>query len=73
MGMCQNCPVMFIFSVFHFDLVLLMGHDPTIPFGRQILSLERMPIPPQEQMFLLSISYQIYLNKSRINFPKSTF
>jgi hypothetical protein len=24
-------------------------------------------------MFLLSISYQIYLNKSRINFPKSTF
>ena len=34
---------------FFHKCVLLKGHDPLIPNGRQILSLLRIPIPPQKQ------------------------
>ena len=33
-------------------LVRLVGLEPTLPYGKQILSLSRLPIPPQPHMYL---------------------
>ena len=41
-------------------MVLLTGFEPVHPFGYQILSLRRLPIPPQQHGF---VKFSVYMSE----------
>ena len=49
----------FLFTRFNFDKVPPTGLEPVRPCGQQILSLQRLPVPPQAQIIFV----EFYTNK----------
>ena len=51
----------FLFTRFNLDKVPPTGLEPVRPCGQQILSLQRLPVPPQAQNLYEVIQY-LFLN-----------